>query len=138
MCIVLLWGKSRLYSSFTNFHKFWNYYTHFKGRRCFYWINRSFEITEEKSILHFDIEWFTKEEDPNTTEKLQLIKTAVVALTSNTIIFHEEQLSRPHHENGWKNSFHIYTDLLFEHNAEGCMRDFVKDQVWPKLSQTPE
>ena len=107
VCIILLWGTSRLYSSFPNAHEFWNYYSRFQGRRCFYWINRSYEIDEETSILHFDIEWYTKKEDPSALEKLRLIKTATMALTNKTISFHEERHSRPHQKWGWKNSSHI-------------------------------
>ena len=56
VCIVLLWGKSRLYGSFPDAESFWTYYSNFKARRCFYWINRSYEVGEEASILPFDIE----------------------------------------------------------------------------------
>ena len=70
VCIVLLWRKSRLYGSFTNAEALWEYYSRFQDRRCFYWINRSYEIKEEASTLRFDIEWFTKNEDESATEKL--------------------------------------------------------------------
>ena len=56
VCVVLLWQNSRLFGSFANAVAFWEYYSSFQGRRCFYWINRSYEIKEETSILHFDIE----------------------------------------------------------------------------------
>ena len=138
VCVVLLWQKCRLYGSFTNTLAFWEYYSNFQERRCFYWINRSFQVKEEATILHFDIEWFTKEEDTTAPERLCLIKTAVATLSSIPISFREEKLSRWHHKHGWKNSFHLYTDLLFEHNAQGCMRDFVWNQVWKKLRPNPK
>ena len=129
-CIVLLWQKSRLYGSFTNAEAFWKYNSRFQDRRCFYLINRSYEIKEEASILHFDVEWFTQDEDNSAPERLSIIKSAVAVIARNPITFHEERLSRQHLEHGWKNSFHLYTDLLFEHNAQGCMREFVENKVW--------
>ena len=137
VCIVLLWRDSRLYSSFSDVEAFWEFYSRFQDRRCFYWINRSSGIKEEASILHFDVEWYTKNDDPNAAKRLSLIKTTVAAPTSSPISFYEERLSRPHQEYGLKNSFHIYTDWLFEHNAQGCMRKFVKNQVWGKLKSNP-
>ena len=59
VCVVLESFGRRLYSSFINVQHFWWYYSNFKGRRCFYWINRSFEVSNENSLLHFDVEWYT-------------------------------------------------------------------------------
>ena len=100
-------------------------------------INRSYEIKEEASILHFDVEWFTQNEDNSAPERLSIIKSAVAVIARNPITFHEERLSRQHLEHGWKNSFHLYTDLLFEHNAQGCMREFVENKVWGKVRSDP-
>ena len=37
----------------------------------------------EASTLHFDIEWFTKDEDTSVSEKLSLIKSEVAASAQN-------------------------------------------------------
>ena len=42
----------------------------FQDRGCFFWINRSYEVKEEASILHFDIEWYTKDGDNIAPERL--------------------------------------------------------------------
>ena len=133
VCTVLLWQKSRLYGSFQSAESFWDFYSQFQGRRCFYWINRSSQIKREASILHFDIEWYTKVEDPKATEKIKKIKGAIAVATPTNTSMLGECLSRPHQENGWKNSFHIYTDFLLEHNADGCMRQWVKNKIWKLL-----
>ena len=81
VCIVLeSWGR-RLYGSFVNAQHFWAaYYPRFKGKRCFYWINRSFEVPGESSQLHFDVEWFTPIRDPTAGEKPDDICTLIVAV----------------------------------------------------------
>ena len=54
-------------------------------------------------------------------------------ITRKSLTFHEERRSRQNPEHGWKNSFHLNTDLLFEHNSQGCMKEFVKNKVWGKV-----
>ena len=44
-------------------------------------MNRSYEVKEVASILHFDIEWYTKDGENTTHERLSLIKSAVAAIT---------------------------------------------------------
>ena len=138
VCIVLQHQGRRLYTSFPDAHAFWEYYSKFKGKRCFYWINRSQERREEISLLHFDIEWYsaTPGDDPSTTERLHILKTAVNSSLPKPCTFTEERLSRPSPNGGpeWYNSWHLYADgITFEKNAQGCMRTFVIDKVWNKI-----
>ena len=133
VCVVLLWEKSRLYGSFPDVKRFLADYSNFQGRRCFYWINRSYEIKEELSILHFDVEWYTMKQDLTAAGRLLEIQKVIHETFGDHITIFEEQLSRPHQDKGWKNSFHLYTDLLLEHNADGCMRQLVKNRIWGKL-----
>ena len=141
-CVVLEHNTGRLYTSFPNAHAFWEYYSRYKGRRCFYWINRSHGQAEEISLLHFDIEWFsaTTEDDPTTEERLQILRAAINNSLPKPCEFTLERLSRPspkgNHE--WKNSWHLYAkNTTFENNAQGCMRDFVRDKVWERIKAHP-
>ena len=97
VCVVLQHNNRRLYSSFTDAHAFWEYYAKFKGRRCFYWINRSQERPEETSLLHFDIEWLseTSKDDPTTEERLQILKAAINSCLPKPCTFAAEKLGRP-------------------------------------------
>ena len=70
VCVVLQSHGRRLYTSFVDAGHFWNYYVSFKGKRCFYWINRSFGISKEVSLLHLDIEWYTQCQDPDAERKI--------------------------------------------------------------------
>ena len=138
VCIVLQHQGRRLYTSFPDAHAFWEYYSKFIGKRCFYWINRSQELRREISLLHFDIEWYsaTPGDDPTTTERLHILKTAVNSSLPKPCTFTEERLSRPSPNGGpeWYNSWHLYADgITFEKNAQGCMRTFVIDKVWNKI-----
>ena len=135
VCVVLeYWGR-RLYGSFADAGAFWQYYSTFKGKRCFYWINRSFELQEEVSLLHLDVEWLTDQPDPLAEQKLNTICEAVQASLPMTVEILREDLSRRKFQSRWKNSFHLYPMVTLEHNSENCMRTFVKKKVWPKLEQ---
>ena len=142
VCIVLEHQGRRFYSSFPDTHAFWTYYSKFKGRRCFYWINRSQKLPREVSLLHFDIEWLsaTPGDDPATTERLHVLKTAISSSLPKPCTFTEERLSRPSPKGGykWYNSWQLYADgITFENNAKGCMRTFVLEKVWNKLKTHP-
>ena len=94
VCVVLeYWGR-RLYCSFATPTTLWKYYSTFKGKRCFYWINRSFELQEEASLLHLDVEWTTERPDPLAQEKLNTICAAVQASLPNNVEILREGLSR--------------------------------------------
>ena len=134
VCVVLENGR-RLYTSFADVHHFWSYYSRFQGKRCFYWLNRSFEVKDENSLLHFDVEWYTPVCDPKASEKLNTICDAINrALPSPVKILHEN-LSRTALDNSFKNSFHLYALVTLEHNAQNCMRDFVQKIIWSPLKR---
>ena len=140
--MVLQHNGRRLYTSFTDAHAFWDYYAQFKGRRCFYWINRSHERPEETSLLHFDIEWLseTPEDDPTTEERLQILKAAINSCLPKPCTFTAERLGRPSvkRKHTWKNSWHLYADdVTLNDNARGGMRNFVRDRVWKKIMTLP-
>ena len=44
-----------------------------------------------------------------------------------------ENLSHQLSENGWKNSWHVYADVPMLLNADACMKDLKKEQVWGRL-----
>ena len=56
VCVVLEVYGTRHFTSFSDYNAFLDYYTKFKGHRCFYSIDRSFYVDAESSLLHFDIE----------------------------------------------------------------------------------
>ena len=118
---------------FLNCFKFWQYYSSFKGDRCFYWINRSVECPSESALLHLDIEWHSPTCDPTASEKLDFICRTIWTALSRHVPLIKENLSRRTPRNGWKNSWHIYADVTMEHNAEGCMKDFVQNEIWGRL-----
>ena len=118
VCIVLEnWGR-RLYSSFANVQHFWSYYSSFKGERCFYWLNRSFELPNESSLLHFDVEWYTPTFDPKASEKLNCICNAINSALPSPVRILREKLSRNIHNSLFKNSYHLYPLITFEHKAK--------------------
>ena len=142
VCIVLQHQGRRLYTSFPDAHAFWKYYSKYKGRRCFYWINRSQELPGEISLLHFDVEWLsaTPGDDPTTAERLHILKTAINSCLPTPCTFTEERLSRPSPKGGreWYNSWHLYADgVTFENNARGCMKPFAVDKVWKRIKTHP-
>ena len=69
VCVILEHQGQRLYSSFQDRFHFWKYYSSYKGTRCFYWINRSFERKQETALLHFNIEWYSSTTDRNALKK---------------------------------------------------------------------
>ena len=142
VCVVLEHHTGRLYTSFLDAQTFWKYYSEYKGRRCFYWINRSHGQKDETSLLHFDIEWLsaTAEDDPTTQERLQILKVAIEKGLPKPCKFTWERLGRlsPKGNHEWKNSWHLYAeDIIFKDNAQGSMRDFVRDKVWNKIKAHP-
>ena len=131
--VVLQHLDRRLFTSFSDAAIFWDYYSKFKGKRCFYWINRSFEMSKESSLLHFDIEWWTDSRDTHAKAKLFAIRKSFnTALPQNVQIL-EEDLSRRLSTAKWKNSFHLYAMITLKHNADGCMRPLVTEKIWGNL-----
>ena len=128
----------RLYSSFTDAQNFWAYYSRFQGKRCFYWINRSFKVPIESSLLHFDLEWYTPLRDPKASEKLDTICTAINCALPSPVRILRENLSRVVPNNLFYNSYHLYALVTLEHNAQGCMRTFVINNIWPRLRDRPD
>ena len=141
VCVALEWNGKRIFTSFPDAPTFWKYYASFKGRRCFYWINRSFELPTETSLLYFDVEWYsaTTSDDPTTGERLRILKNAVNACLPKPCSFQTENLCRPCPKGGkhWYNSWHLYTDVTLEHNAKGCMKPFVRDKIWKRIMALP-
>ena len=141
VCVELEWNRKRIFSSFPDAPTFWKYYVTFKGRRCFYWINRSFEQPAESSLLYFDVEWFsaTTTNDPTTAERVRILKNAINACLPKPCSFQEERLCRlcPKGGKHWYNSWHLYTNVTLEHNAKGCMKPFVKNKVWKRIMALP-
>ena len=141
VCVELEWNRKRIFSSFPDAPTFWKYYVTFKGRRCFYWINRSFEQPAESSLLYFDVEWYsaTTTNDPTTAERVRILKNAINACLPKPCSFQEERLCRPCPKGGkhWYNSWHLYTNVTLEHNAKGCMKPFVKNKVWKRIMALP-
>ena len=133
VCVVLEHYGRRLYTSFSDAGVFWDYYAHFKGKRCFYWINRSFELSRESSLLHLDLEWYTDSRDTQVKAKLQAIRKAINAALPHNVEILEEDLSRRIPTGKWKNSFHLYAMVTLSHNAGGCMRPLVTEKIWGSL-----
>ena len=133
VCVILEDHDRRLYGSFQDRFQFWRYYSSFKGDRCFYWINRSFECQRETTLLHLDISWCSSTCDPAAKQKLDLISETIWAALSRKVPLIKENLSRWTHKSRWKNSWHIYADVTMKHNAEGCMKDFVEKEIWGRL-----
>ena len=133
VCIVLEHYSRRLYTSFSDAGEFWNYYSTFRGKRCFYWINRSYEKTWEASLLHLDIEWYTNSRDTQTAHKLLTICKAVNAALPCEVEILREDLSRDISPNKFKNSFHLYAMVTLSHNAKTCMQPFVTEKIWGSL-----
>ena len=138
VCIVLENYGRRLYSSFTDAQNFWAYYSRFQGKRCFYWINRSFKVPSESSLLHFDLEWYTPLRDPKASEKLDTICTAINCALPSPVRILRENLSRIAPNNLFYNSYHLYALVTLEHNAQGCMKTFVINNIWPRLRDRPD
>jgi hypothetical protein len=136
--IVLEHDRHRLYSSFLNADAFWVYYNAFPGPRCFYWINRSFEVSSESSLLYLDLEWYTHGPDPEAEDKVDAISRAVTSCLPKSCEVLREGLSRTLDDGWYKNSFHLYPQVTFQHNGQSCMRDFVCTLVWGKLEGRPE
>ena len=105
----------------------------FQGKRCFYWLNRSFEVPNENSLLHFDVEWYTPLRDPKAAEKLDRICNIVNSALPSPVKILRENLSRSVPDNSFKNSYHLYALVTLEHNAQGCMKSFVTNNIWPHL-----
>ena len=137
VCVMLQRSSRRHYASFDNIETFWAYYRSFQGPRSFYWINRSYELEGEMSILYLDIEWYSETEDPSAEERLAIIKNALQTCLPRPCQITEERLSRPHYKYGWKNSWHFYTDVFLEHNAKGCMKSFVVNKLWQLIKEEP-
>ena len=125
VCVVLQRSSPRLYTSFPDSMSFWNYYNTFQGSRSFHWINRSFEMNDNVSLLYFDVESYSESEDLTADERNALIKQAVASSLPQKCRFIAERLSRPNKKWGWKNSWHLYTDVTLEHNAKGCMQSLI-------------
>ena len=132
VCVILEHQGQRLYSSFQDRFHFWEYYSSYKGTRCFYWINRSFKRKQETALLHFNIEWYSPTTDLNAN-KIDMICNTIQTAIARKVPLIKENLSRQLPEDEWKNSWHIYADVTMMHNAEGCMKDFVWEQVWERL-----
>ena len=77
VCVVLEKYKTRLFTSFSNYNEFLNYYENFKGQRCFYTIDRSISVESDTSLLHFDIEWYCEKPDRSYSSKLAKIRKAI-------------------------------------------------------------
>ena len=94
VCVVLENRGRRLYGSFRDAEHFWAYYSKFEGKRCFYWINRSFEVSTESSLLHFDLEWYTPSRDPTANEKVDAICSVINSNLPTPVKILREDLSR--------------------------------------------
>ena len=103
VCVMLQRSSRRHYASFDNIETFWAYYRSFQGPRSFYWINRSYELEGETSILYLDIEWYSETEDPSAEERLAIIKNALQTCLPRPCQITEERLSRPNSKYGWEN-----------------------------------
>lgn len=134
---VVVWlqlGGNRVISTFKDKDDFYRYYTEYKGPRSFYYVNRSFQVPEEKCIFYLDIEWSTPTKDTQAKSKLAKIEAAC----EFPLLI--EDLSRQK-AGGYYNSFHLYApDKIFEHNCrDGGLYSFVVDGIWAnKLAHDPE
>ena len=133
VCIVLQSHGRRLYSSFPDAIHFWNYYAAFKGKRCFYWINRSFVIPGEVSLLHLDIEWWSQKRDTLAEKKITAICSAINEALPKPVAILKDNLSRKVSQNKFKNYWHLYPQITMAHNAQGCIHRFVKRNIWDRL-----
>ena len=106
VCVVLEHYGRRLYTSFADVSVFWDYYSAYRGKRCFYWINRSFEVSREASLLHFDLEWYTDLQDTQVAAKLLAVRNAINTALPRKVKILEEDLSRRLPIGKFKNSFH--------------------------------
>ena len=135
--MVLEYYKRRLYSSFSNASTFWDYYSEFKGKRCFYWINRSYELPKEMSLLHLDIEWYTSTRDVQGAAKILSIREAIISALPLPVGIFEEDLSLGTCTGKYKNSFHLYPVQTLSHYYDG-LAEQPSDIRWlrgPRTSQ---
>jgi len=76
--------------------------------------------------VHLDIEWKTSLRDDPADTKIEAICTAVNKTLPRKVEILRGNHSRPIPGGKFKNSFHLYPLITFEHNAEGSMKEFVK------------
>ena len=73
VCIALEKYGTRIFTSFEGYREFVDFYLKYRGKRCFYTIDRSSTSKVDNSLLHFDIEWYTDEPDKTYAAKIAKI-----------------------------------------------------------------
>ena len=101
-----------------------------KRRRCFYWINRSFEVSREVSLLHL---WYSQCQDPLSKSTIATICSAINEALPKPVKILKETLCRRISKTRYKTSWNLYPQVTFTHNAIGCMIDLVRNTVWQRL-----
>ena len=92
-------------------------------------INRPFEVTNESSLLHFDIEWYTPFQDPTANNWLDVICSVINSALPSSVGIIRENLSRLVPNNIFKNSYHLYASITKGHNAKDGMKTFVLNNI---------
>jgi hypothetical protein len=104
-------------------------------------------ISQFVSLLVFDVEWLSLDDqpDPLAEQRIEVLKRVVLetlqqVLPATTYGVEVEYLGRmPQGKPVYKNSYHlVIPGAVFEHNATGCMGDFVKQVLWPELEKHKE
>ena len=144
--IALEKSKSRHYRMFQGVEDFYLYYANVpKEDRHFYSVNRSFQVEDIVSKFYMDIEWMRENIDPNGMEVVVLLvkifKESLLQVLGEEWKDEIEELSpfvidhTRKSKGKIKMSYHVHIDVLFEHNAQGCMRAFVKEIMIRKCEQ---
>ena len=95
-----------------------------------------------------DVEWLSVDQrpDPRVRDRMDVLVAVVKRVLgmfsargtgAEEATIEEEDLGRmPQTKNYFKNSFHLVArGFVFEHNAKGCMQDFVFNVLWPELEK---
>ncbi len=143
--IQLEWEKTRVFAFFSCFEDFYYYKSNVvRANRHFYALNRSYECEFIVSRFYADIEWITEmTPDPLAMQRLKMLQSVIREMIALVIgeAYNESLdaqeffvIDHTRAKNGkMKNSFHMHFPVQFEHNAKGCMYDFVHQMVVPIL-----
>jgi hypothetical protein len=119
------------------------------------WDHTSLTDTERRYItdlfvspLVLDVEWLSVDSlpDPHASQRMTTLKTAVLQAlelgspagfgTKERSIQVEHLGRKPKGKTQFKNSYHVVVPgAVFEHNARGCMKDFVQKVLWLELEK---
>jgi hypothetical protein len=122
------------------------------------WDHKSLNDTERKYIKELfvspfvcDVEWPSVDAlpDPLAEKRIAVLKTVVLqaleivspaGFSAKAVSIEVEHLGRkPKGKPYFKNSYHLVVPgIVFEHNAKGCMKDFVVGVLMPEIEKNKE